>query len=243
MNYFKARYLRFLKSIAKRSRRFRLHRHYYHNRMLLDMSEPTSREIWAGYEYEYGEYDLVKASLKQEPADVFFDIGANWGGYSLLAARAGARRIEAFEPNRKVFGILAANVTLNDFHHQIRTWNIAVSNEDRHGHLSIDPRATDVSSLSPDRMSEKWTYSDRQECLIRRLDTFMPVSDQSIFIKMDVEGHETEALAGMQETLRNNRVRLLVEVLGNPEFEGIARERYGLTVQHRFGSNLFLSNY
>ncbi len=243
MNYFKARYLRFWKSVAKRSRRFRLYRHYYHNRMLLDMSEPTSREIWAGYEYEFDEYDLVIASLKETPADVFFDIGANWGGYSLLAARAGTPRIEAFEPNRKVFGILAANITLNGFHNQIRSWNIAASNEDRNGVLSIDPRATDVSSLSPERMSGKWHYCGNQNCLIRRIDTFMPVTGQSVFIKMDVEGHENEALNGMKETIKNNRVRLLVEVLGNPDFEDIARTQHGLVVRQRFGSNLFLTNH
>ncbi|MES0810279.1 FkbM family methyltransferase [Roseibium sp. SCPC15] len=243
MNYFEARYRRLWKSYAKRMQRFRLYNHYFHNRLLLDMSEPTSRELFAGYEYEFSEYELVTNSLKAEPADIFYDIGANWGGYSLLAARAGVQQIESFEPNRKVFGILAANITLNSFHSQIRAWNIAAGNVDETGFLSIDPRATDVSSLSPERMSEKWDYCDKQECLIRRIDSFMPATDKSVFVKIDVEGHELEVLDGLKGILDQNRVRLLVEVLGASNFKSVAEGQYGLSVKQSFGSNMFLTNF
>ena len=242
MNYLEIRYRRFWKSYAKRTSRFSLYKHYFHNKLLLDKSEPTSRELFAGYEYEFDEYALVTQSIKEEPVDVFFDIGANWGGYSLLAARAGVKRVEAFEPNRKVFGVLAANIVLNDFHNQIRAWNIAAGSENKDGQLAIDPRATDVSSLSPERMPDQWDYSHTQDCMIRRIGDFIPVRNQSVFIKIDVEGHENHALAGLESILENNKVRLLVEVLGNPEFEALARDTYGLTVKKAFGSNLFLRN-
>lgn len=242
MNYFKARYLRFWKSVAKRSTRFQFHKHSYHGRMLLDMSEPTSRELWAGYLYEMNHYEFVERSLRSDPADVFFDIGANWGSFSLCAARAGCRRVEAFEPNRKVFGTLAANILLNDYQDRIRAWNIAAGARDESGYLSIDPRATDVSSLSPERMPEKWNYTDRQDCLIRRVDSLLPVSGQSVFIKIDVEGHEIEVLKGLSDTVRNNRVRILVETLGNTEFDDFAEQACGLKVRKRFGKNIFLTN-
>lgn len=242
MKSFKARYLRFWKSVAKRSRRFRLYTHSHHGRLLLDMSEPTSRELWAGYMYETKHYALVEDALKTQPADVFYDIGANWGGFSLCAARAGCPRIEAFEPNRKVFGSLAANILLNNFQDRIRAWNIAAGAEDESGYLAIDPRATDVSSLSPERMPEKWDYSDRQDCLIRRMDRFLPVSGKSVFIKIDVEGHEIEVLKGLTEILQANRVRILVETLGNREFDAAAERDYGLKVLKRMGKNIYLAN-
>ena len=243
MNYFKARYLRFWKSYAKRTRRFRLYSHYFHNNMLLDMSEPTSREIFAGYEFEYSEYDFVTQSLKEEPCDVFFDVGANWGGYSLLAARAGAKRVEAFEANSKAFCTLTANILLNNFHNQIRAWNIAAGSEDTTGFLSIDPRATDVSTLSPQLMPGKWNYTEKQECLIRRIDTFMPVEGKSVFVKMDVEGHEIEVLRGLEGIIRKNKVRLLVEAFGQSEFETVAKNVLSLKIRKRFGSNIFLTNF
>ena len=49
------------------------------------------------------------------PGDVFYDIGANVGAYSLIAARATANRarILAFEPVPSSFLDLSRNVALN----------------------------------------------------------------------------------------------------------------------------------
>jgi len=44
-----------------------------------------------------------------------------------------------------------------------------------------------------------------------RLDTLLSPSGESIAIKMDIEGHELQALAGMRELLRKNRCFMQVE--------------------------------
>lgn len=243
MNYLKKRYSRLLKSYAKRTKRFRIHNHDLHGTLLLDSTEPTSLVLFAGDEFEVEEYKFVANSIAAEQVDIFYDIGANFGGYSLLAARCGVRRIEAFEPNRKIFGVLAANITLNNFQNEIRAWNIAAGPVDTTAMLQIDPLATDVSSLAPDRMPQRWTYTTEQECIVRRIDQLLPANGKSIFVKMDVEGYECEALMGLAGLLKANKVRLLVEVLEHRDFEELATEKFGLKLEKRLGKNLVYRNY
>jgi hypothetical protein len=44
-------------------------------------------------------------------------------------------------------------------------------------------------------------------------DVFADVAGRSIVVKMDIEGHEAKALAGMKKLLSNNRIWLQVELL------------------------------
>ena len=49
------------------------------------------------------------------PGDVFYDVGANVGAYSLLAAKAndGAVPVVAFEPSAPTYHDLCVNIALN----------------------------------------------------------------------------------------------------------------------------------
>lgn len=231
--------MRLWRSIAKRTRTTFLYNHKIHGRLLLDSSEPMSLTLYSGYEYETDEFALIQTHLRTHPTDVFFDIGANWGGYSLLAARCGVPQIEAFEPNRKVFGLLAANITLNRFHNRIRAWNIAAGDTDCETELHIDPRATEVSTLAPGAMPEKWQYSDVQRCLVRRIGDLLPIRDKTVFIKVDVEGFERQAIAGLSSLLETNKVHMMVEVLNDQDAFRDFAEAHGLTFVSHFGSNFF----
>ena len=46
--------------------------------------------------------------------DVFWDIGANVGAYSLIAARVTKATVLAFEPSAQTFSLLVKNVELNN---------------------------------------------------------------------------------------------------------------------------------
>ncbi|NVK36008.1 MAG: FkbM family methyltransferase [Rhodobacteraceae bacterium] len=214
-SYLKRRINRLRQSILKRTRTTFLFNHKIHGRLLLDSSEPTSRALYIGYEFEPDLFAFMETIFKTDRPDVFLDIGANWGGYSLLAARSGIPQVEAFEPNRKIFGVLAANVSLNKLHTQIRTWSLAAGNENTEMDLFVDPRASDVSTLTPANMDERWDYSERQSCLVRRLDELLPLSGKNIFIKIDVEGAEDLVIKGLGTILKDNKVRLVVEILSD----------------------------
>ncbi|MEO9603541.1 MAG: FkbM family methyltransferase [Lentilitoribacter sp.] len=240
--YFEARYRRFWKSVAKRTKTTFLYDHPRHGRRLLDSTEPTSRELYAGYNYDDDAYEFVEAISKQDRITTFIDIGANWGGYSLLGARCGVPRIEAFEPNRKVFGLLASNITLNDKQTQIRAWNVAASDENSESELFLDPRATDVSTLTPDAMPERWNYSHRQSCAVRRLDDFLPMENETLIIKIDVEGAELKVFRGMQHILKTNKAHIFVELLKGDNAAETFLNSLGFEKKRQFGTNTYFAN-
>jgi hypothetical protein len=60
----------------------------------------------------------------------------------------------------------------------------------------------------PDQTPKEVTHVVRQA----RFDETFALSDEKIVIKMDVEGYEFQALAGMQQTLRRNACYVQVEL-------------------------------
>ncbi len=44
------------------------------------------------------------------------------------------------------------------------------------------------------------------------LDSFLPLSNANLVIKIDVEGHEQHVLAGIEDTVKNNRILMQIEV-------------------------------
>jgi FkbM family methyltransferase len=132
------------------------------------------------------------------------------GTYTLALARlVGPRgRVIAVEPMPSTFAFLAANVAFAGFDN-VTLLNLAAS--DRDGPIPISvPRiaSDDTENLYQAHVSAEESNS----LLVRacRLDNMLgdlPLS----FVKIDVEGHEFETLAGMIESLRRFRPRLLVE--------------------------------
>ena len=58
--------------------------------------------------------------------ETLFDLGANVGVYSLLAAKAGVK-VVAFEPEPQNFSVLTMNIYLNELSDLIVPLNIAIS--------------------------------------------------------------------------------------------------------------------
>ena len=63
----------------------------------------------------------------------------------------------------------------------------------------------------PDQMPKEVTHLVRQA----RFDNEFALSNETIIIKMDVEGYEFHALAGMQQTLRRNACYVQVELFSD----------------------------
>ena len=84
--------------------------------MKLDLRDAVQRRM-----YFYGDYDeryeaqMIRRLLDQ--GETFWDIGANIGYFSLLAAAAlqHTGRVIAFEPGRVAYARLMDNIALNPF--------------------------------------------------------------------------------------------------------------------------------
>lgn len=77
------------------------------------------------------------------PGSVFLDVGANFGWYSLRAAKKGAKKIMAFEPNYHVFQLLTSTMEVNGIGCEL--FDAAVSDE-QDGVVLFEVRYTAMGS-------------------------------------------------------------------------------------------------
>lgn len=141
--------------------------------------------------HEFEEMAFVAHFLK--PGDLFLDVGANVGSYSILAASSGARVIAA-EPLPATFRHLEMNVLLNRFQPTVKLMNIGLA--DRAGEL----RFTDAL----DTMNHVLAEGELASSVSVPVDTIDNLVGTAIptVIKIDVEGYETAVLAGAAATMR-----------------------------------------
>lgn len=165
--------------------------------------------------------ELLKSILKSE--DVFIDLGANIGYFSLLAAKIVGKKgcVFSFEPETKNYKYLNINKELNKYN-QLITIQKALSNVNGKTNLFICPYDTghhtinQIDGITSYETSEIYSPDNINYNQIETitLDDFM--SNQKInkvdLIKMDVEGAEMLALAGMEQTIKkNDNIKMIIE--------------------------------
>lgn len=137
------------------------------------------------------ERQLLRESLR--PGDVFVDIGANAGIYSLTAAAAVGPdgRVLSVEPNPRMVERLALNLSLNGFRDRAILEQAAVSDCAGEFALTLDDRNLGGASLV-NRRSE---HSIRVRC--ERLEDLLARHGIARVhaLKIDIEGAEDRALA------------------------------------------------
>lgn len=177
-----------------------------------DTLELSTREIY--------EPETTKLFMREiRPGDTVLDIGANIGYFTLLAARlAGAAgRVIAFEPDPANFRILKMNVEKNGYAN-VTLVDKAVS--DRTGNARLYLSAT---NRGDHRLTDPKDGRKSVAVGTVALDSFLKKLDRKVqFIKMDIQGAEAAALAGMKGLIRSNRgLKLVVEFEpGNLERSG-----------------------
>ena len=180
--------------------------------MYLNPTEHIQQQLfWYGhYEREIG--DLIRKVLK--PGDVFLDIGANIGYFSLLAAtKEASSTVVAFEPVKELFDKLQENVSLNKVKNVIAI-NAALGeiNEEKEIFLS-GPDNLGMSSFQP---SENFSGKAEKVKVLCVDDWFKTFGLSKIdLIKIDTEGSELAVIKGMKQVLSQFKPLIIVEL--NPE--------------------------
>ena len=149
---------------------------------------------------EFEEMAFVVHFLR--PDDLFVDIGANVGAYTLLAAGVAGAKAIAFEPSPSTFGYLQQNVRLNGIESRVRALNLAAGSKEGVLELTEGLGTENYVVRSNDRVP-------KTQVKVATLDRVIG-SDQPALIKIDVEGFETEALAGAGATLANPHLQGMI---------------------------------
>jgi FkbM family methyltransferase len=143
------------------------------------------------------------------PGDLFVDVGANVGSYTILAcAAAGARGI-AFEPVPATHQRLRDNVRLNELEERVRCLNMGVGA--RPGTLAFtrDRDATN-HALAPGERA-----ANAIDVEVTSLDVAL-AGEAPVLMKIDVEGYETPVIEGARETLsRPSLATVIMELNGS----------------------------
>jgi FkbM family methyltransferase len=161
--------------------------------MQLNLGNPEHRRI-----YFYGEHDeryetrLLKRLLRR--GDVFWDIGANIGFYSCLAAMivGPEGKVVAFEPASAARRLLEANVALNRFENvSVRTEALGDTEATAMIHFADSELAEGTASLLPIQ-----GQGASEPVTVTRLDTIRAQLPAPAFVKIDVEGMQLEVWRG-----------------------------------------------
>jgi FkbM family methyltransferase len=177
-------------------------------RLRLDLSESMQRDVFYGLCDAFDRALLL--SFLRGGGD-FVDVGANIGLYSItIAVALGDRgRVLAIEPNAAAADQLASNLELNHCDNVIVAQCVA---SDAPGQKSLRVPTSGETAWSS--MSAAGFDHSLVEVAATRVDDQVKQHGLRVqAVKIDVEGHELEVLAGMEQTLAT-RPAVLCEVNG-----------------------------
>jgi FkbM family methyltransferase len=149
---------------------------------------------------------------------VLYDVGANIGAYSLVAAARGAR-VVAFEPAYQNFNQLNRNVTMNRFDDRVDAYACGLGAETKIAKFSFLDLSTGTSKgftneqgyyhLPHDKPAvEKLVMVFALDEFVERFKTPLPT-----MLKVDVDGGEAEVIDGARKTLASMALKtVLIEI-------------------------------
>ena len=124
---------------------------------------------------------------------IVIDVGANYGEVLLSTDYPRGSEVHAVEANQRVARHLRRSIDRS------RTVAIlhecAASSREGSATLTLDERSSGLSTLEPAGRGEQLTVPTR------RLDRLVTARGGVLLVKVDVEGHEIDVLAGMSELL------------------------------------------
>lgn len=160
--------------------------------------------------HEFNDMSFVIHALRS--GDLFVDVGANVGVYSILAGEIGAQVISV-EPVPNTFDTLKENIRLNGLEDQITTYNVGLASKAGELLFSTQHGPRNRVINESESMPSMIIPVNRLEHLLQKA---IPC-----VVKIDVEGYELEVVKGAHDVL--SQPTLLAIIL---ELNGLGK-RYG----------------
>jgi FkbM family methyltransferase len=175
---------------------------------------------------DYAEMLIWRQVLK--PGDLFVDVGANVGSYTIWAGDLGAEVI-ALEPAKDTYKLLIENVALNGY--PVQTICAAAGASAGKARFTIGRDA--LNRLDPVGSTE-----------IEMLTIDSVIADRKVAgMKVDVEGFEIEVLRGCERALADQRLRLIQLEWNASSTEAVGTDRKPLAdLLAKHGYSLYRPN-
>lgn len=163
--------------------------------------------------HDFEEMGFMLHLLRQD--DLFADIGANIGSYTVLASNVAEAYTISFEPVPSTFKHLLDNIYINNIIHKVKCYNIGLGEKN-----SILKFSSSLDTVNHALTTEE-RDSNYVEVQIGILDDYC-IEKTPLLLKMDVEGFEYNVLQGSKQTLKNPELKAIIIELNQ------SSKRYGI---------------
>lgn len=187
---------------------------------------------------------LIKAMRSN---DVFFDVGANMGWYTVLTARLGIQ-VHAFEPTENTFQLLYKN--------NFRKDNVTLVKKavwDKSGVIEFYDfgNRNDVSNTAKESAHTDYLFKTHYgpeartvECEAVSLDDYCRETNvYPTFVNIDTEGSELKVLQGMQEVIIKIHPQIAVEFWKEMTTNGKGEEIMNLLKEAGYSSYIMTDDW
>jgi FkbM family methyltransferase len=175
----------------------------------------ATESVYVGL-HEFADMLFVAHFLRED--DLFMDIGANVGVFTVIASGVCRARTWAFEPDPDTVSKFKRNVEINNLQNFVTLYQLAL------GASTEDVFFT----IGRDQTNKVASDSDKNKRLVcqEKLDTLVRDS-KPILLKIDVERYEEEVLLGAQSLLSNDSLKAI-------EIETVTTRSKDLLIENGF---------
>lgn len=179
--------------------------------------------------YEFVDMSFILHFMRSD--DLFIDVGANMGIYTILACAAGGSRGIAFEPIPLTYKRLCENIHLNYLDNRVQCFNCGVGASSGKLAFTINDDAMNRVVVSDQQHEHVMTID------VKTLDEVLRDETPTI-LKIDVEGYEAPVLDGAFATLSNPNLQCaVIELNGSGNHYGFDENAIISTMsKHGFGT-------
>ena len=184
--------------------------------LLIEINDPIEREIFFNLCYEKEQISTLVEFAKKNSQDYFLDIGSNCGYYALFIQKTFPNtHVVAFEPIKKTYHKLIKNIQLNSFSNKIQTFNFGLSDCNKQVQMRGLIKKEFVQSGGFTVHDQNRELKKNETLLaadLKRGDEVIKYINKKLLIKIDIEGHEINALKGLGNLIRNNKIYMQIEI-------------------------------
>jgi FkbM family methyltransferase len=146
------------------------------------------------------------------PGDLFVDVGANVGSYTILASAVVGAQVLAFEPSEESADWMRGIIEHNRVQDRVRVLRCAVGGE--HGIVAFTTGLDTMNRVDDSGQRAVPMTTLDAECVV-----------QPALIKVDVEGTEAEVLKGAVRVIEGPEPPALIVEVNSPDVVDFARRR------------------